>query len=549
MKKIFLYQFIVCLFLAGCTQVKNGIYSDMFHSSYDYSVSISYLDDDNVQNPFIQPFELYKGAYQLGAKGIWFPTVGGVDGFTQKPYQKLKLDWFEVKDGVPKRFSKVIDMTLPKQFTPERGREIGFYFYKGEVIVTYEYQSDPQKGRYSENFDDYKEIYSNGTPAELYDFKIYMDQHPNGTAEKFLEYIKDKSHLIQPEITKEYVKSNKVAIPKINSDSLHNADKSMVYCDTSDARDDQELLRRLSSANYKYRMMGEIIDPYGNIVTDVTILSRKYQYAKAAAVNQEKFFVKDGKFNFSSNIVFSWILSIKKEQYYDTDIEIRIPDLTSNLDMGTVIMDGNVLVKRVKAILYPHGNLNHDLVTVSKNVFKYSETDNVKKFLGIMLPYEDSAKQKELLVTGEAELPNNLIYIVPGRDEMGIYDGTIRLKTTADDGGFLPLKYDGNHFFRNMQEAPRKGTYIPELTIGGDWLTNSIKFGHVPVIAEDDTAYEPLSYIVFYFKGVGFYGKGLIKPLEPESWINKNSASLKIFLYINRNRNVCNTNCWLNNDW
>lgn len=523
-KKILLLQFIICLILTSCTLIKN----DILPPSYDYSVSIRYLD--KIQNLFIQPFELYEGAYQLGEKGIWFPTVGSVDDFTQKPYQELKLDWFELEGDVPKKFSKTIDITLPQQFTPERGYEINFYFYKGEVIVTYKYQSNPMFGRFSKNIDDYKEIYFNGILADPDDFKKYMDRNQNGTAEKFLEYIKKhKSHLIQPEVSQEYVERNKT-IPKTV---------------------DQELLEKLSSENHKYCIMGEIVDPDGKIITDVTVLSKKSQNAKTKPFSQEKLFIKDGKFSLFSDAVFSWVLSFNNDKYYNTDVEIKIPDLIMNLSKGIVIRDENLLIKKVKVILYPLGNLNRDMITIS-NILKYSETNKVKKIWGIMLPYKESEEQKELLVANETELPNNFIYIVPGQDETGNYDGTIRLRTTVSDGGFLPLKYDDKHFFRNMQEAPQQGDYIPELIISEDWLgQNSIKF---PIIEEDHTAADPAPYIVFYFKGVGLYGKGLIEPLEFKPfdtgpWINKKNADLKINFYINRNQNVQNTNCWINNNW
>ena len=167
-------------------------------------------------------------------------------------------------------------------------------------------------------------------------------------------------------------------------------------------------------------------------------------------------------------------------------------------------------------------------------------------------------KELQFTFTREDQLPRNLIYIVPGRNKDGSHDGTIRLKTSGKNSGFLPVKYDGPHCFRSMWEAPEKGDYQPELIIE-DGLPNYLQHNYVKpktvgnmhsVRVSKLLVPKTVPYIVFYFKVMGYYGKGMIfVGSSYGSKLEKNQAALWVYLYINRNPGVRNTNRWLGTDW
>lgn len=153
-----------------------------------------------------------------------------------------------------------------------------------------------------------------------------------------------------------------------------------------------------------------------------------------------------------------------------------------------------------------------------------------------------------------------MIYIIPGRNKDGSHDGTIRLKTNAKDSGFLPVEYkEGTHCFRSMWEAPKEG-YQPELVIE-DGLTNYLRHNYVKPVESKSTGAtmrianaptlipKEVSYTVFYFNVMGYYGKGLIMLMDSDSKLEKNNASLKIYLYVNRYPGIRNTNIWLGTSW
>jgi hypothetical protein len=299
-----------------------------------------------------------------------------------------------------------------------------------------------------------------------------------------------------------------------------------------------KFLNKLLSLYYNYRIIGEIVDPEGNIATDVSVLSSKSKGPMDDSFDGETFLIKDGKFDFSSKGVFSWGLTFEKSQHYKIIEGIGITNVIGSLASGEAVLEGNTIVKKVKVVLQPWGNINRKLVATRHNIFSYSEEDDVKKIKGVIIPYlnvqNNIRKDEEFQFTfkNEYTLPRNLIYIVPGRNEDGSNDGTIRLKTNIPKSGFIRLEYTGKHFFRRMWEAPETG-YHPELILKED-------FGNSRSNAP---------YIIFYFKVKDIYGKGLIMPKMPDSTLESDKASLRIYLYMNKEENIRNTNVWIGTNW
>lgn len=338
-------------------------------------------------------------------------------------------------------------------------------------------------------------------------------------------------------------------------------------CFFSSHEEYRQFIDDVFALKYNYCFVGEIVDTEGRTIPDVVVLSSKSNGPMTKFFDREKIFVKNGSFSFNSQGVFSWGLTFEKSGYYNVIIGMGISNIINGVEDGdeSLSISKYTITKKKKIILYPHGNFNHDLLTVNNNILTYSELKDNKKIDCLVIPYEDKGKRKrkdeefQFTFTREEKLPKNLIYIIPGRDKEGDPDGTIRLKTNGKDSGFLPVKYVGKHCFRSMWEAPETG-YLSELVIE-DGLTNYLQHNYVkPVeikstgaimrIADTPTLIpKEVPYTVFYFKVMGYYGKGLIMLADPRSKLEKNNAALKIYLYVNRYPGIRNTNIWLGTDW
>lgn len=341
----------------------------------------------------------------------------------------------------------------------------------------------------------------------------------------------------------------------VHADMTHDDNKEKYFKTTEEYRSFQG---KLFSFHYQYRLTGEIVDPEGNIVTDVSVSSSKSKGPMTDSSEFERFSIKDGKFDFSSKGVFSWGLTFEKPQYYKQIIGVGVTNAMSSLESGEAILDGRTIVKKVKVVLYPWGNFNKGLIDVEQNRLAYFEEEGIRKIHGVTVPYVTKKDQAhQYTFKDESDLPKNLIYIVPGRDRDGADDGTIRLKTNSPDSGFLPLQYEGDHFFRSMWEAPESG-YQPELVLKDGFASYLRETPPAPgqngfIVMGGEKNHPPdcrtVPYVVFYFRVMGRYGKGLIMPGAHDSKLEKNQASLKIYLYINEKPDVRNTNRWFGTLW
>ena len=325
-----------------------------------------------------------------------------------------------------------------------------------------------------------------------------------------------------------------------------------------------EFLDDLLKLKYDFRISGEIVDPDGNLVPGVMVLSSKSKGPMSESFDRKKLLISNGRFSFDSKGVFSWGLTCEKYKYYSVTVGMGITSILDGVTNGdeSLSISNDTITQKKKIILYPYGKLNHDLLTVDNKILAYSESGDNKKIECLVIPYEDKGKRRRkveefrFIFTEEKKLPDNLIYIVPGYKQDGAHDGTIRLKTSGKNSGFLPVKYDGLHCFRSMWEAPEKGDYQPELIIE-DGLPNYLQhnyvkpksFGNLHSIGVSKLVPKTVPYIVFYFKVGGYYGKGLIKLDNPQSKLDKSNASLRIYLYVNRYPGIRDTNIWLGTDW
>lgn len=330
----------------------------------------------------------------------------------------------------------------------------------------------------------------------------------------------------------------------------------------------RQFVDKILALKYDYRFVGEIVDPNGKVIPDVSVLSSKSKGPMEKGFGRKTILIKGGKFDFNSKGVFSWGLTFEKSEYYKTTIGMGISNITNGIKENddSLSIDGNTIIKKMKIILYPYGDLNHELLTVDNSILTYSEGEDNKKIECIVIPYEDKGKrirkdeEFQFAFSDEKKLPKNLIYIIPGRNKDGSHDGTIRLKTNAKGSGFLPVVYkEGTHCFRSMWEAPKEG-YQPELVIE-DGLTNYLQHNYVKPVEPKSTGAtmrianaptlipKEVSYTVFYFNVMGYYGKGLIMLMDSDSKLERNNASLKIYLYVNRYPGIRNTNIWLGTSW
>lgn len=284
--------------------------------------------------------------------------------------------------------------------------------------------------------------------------------------------------------------------------------------------------------------------------------------------DRKKILIANGNFSFQSEGVFSWGLTFEKTGYYGVTVGMGVSNIVNGVKDGDKSLNicGHTITKTKKIILYPYGDFNRDLLSVDNHILTYSEIEVDKKRIEcVVIPYEDKGKRKRedkefiFFFTNEKKLPKNLIYIIPGRNKDGTHDGTIHLKSNGKDSGFHPVKYDGKHCFRNMWEAPMAG-YQSELVLE-DGLTNYLQHKYVKTVEikssgaamriANASALIPkeVPYTVFYFKVRGYYGKGLIMLADSDSKLEKNNASLKIYLYVNRYPEIRNTNIWLGTNW
>lgn len=326
-----------------------------------------------------------------------------------------------------------------------------------------------------------------------------------------------------------------------------------------------DFYKKASRNHYNFHIEGKIVDPDGKLIPDVTVTLQK-QDSMYGKTDQRVEIIKTGNFSFSSTGCYSWYLKFEKARYYEAGTGFILVSLSKILSSGEAILTGKTIARKAEIILYPWGDFSKELLSVNHNVFTYSEEGVEKKITGLVVPYEGEGKrirkdeEFKFSFKNEKELPKNLIYIAPGRNKDGNLDGTIRLKTNAGDGGFFPVKYEGTHCFRRMWEAPADG-YQPELIIKENFSNflqhNDTKTPHREASAvtvlnkakQENDASKEASYIVFYFKVMGYYGKGLIMPMWYDSKLEKDKASLRIYLYVNRKQNERNTNTWLGTNW
>lgn len=289
---------------------------------------------------------------------------------------------------------------------------------------------------------------------------------------------------------------------------------------------------------YNFRVEGTVVDQTGELLSDVKVSIKKTKDSMNKPISTTQEIIKNGIFDYSTSGSYGWHLLFEKQGYYSAGTGFTLAALADMIDSKEATLDGLTIVKRVRIVLYSWGEINRSLVRTRHHVLSYSEDGDIKKLTAIPIPYlnkENNIRKDEefqFSYKHEYTLPKNLIYIVPGRNKDGSNDGTIRLKTNIPKSGFIRLAYGGDHFFRRMWEAPETG-YQPELILKED-------FGNSRSSAP---------YIVFYFKVKDIYGKGLIMPKMPESILESDKASLKIYLYMNKEKNIRNTNAWIGTNW
>ena len=126
---------LFCIILSGCTSV-----SDVFSGArYCYGVEI-FNATPNARLR-VERFYVYKDfEMSSGFHPLWSGGRCGVSSFFSEPYSKITLNWIIVKgDKSEKKYSKIVAMNIPTQFTRKSGSEISFIFYETEVLVVYEY--------------------------------------------------------------------------------------------------------------------------------------------------------------------------------------------------------------------------------------------------------------------------------------------------------------------------------------------------------------------------------------------------------------------------
>lgn len=332
------------------------------------------------------------------------------------------------------------------------------------------------------------------------------------------------------------------------------------------SRADRETFYINASRNYyNFRIEGIIVDPAGNSIEDVNVEIKKYNDSMNNAFYYNKTTVRNGSFKFSTSGCYALSLRFKKAGYYAAGTGLVLSALANMLESGEATMEQNTIIRKVKIILYPYGKTNSELLRVDNPILTFSEKGYEKTIIGVVIPYEDTGKrirsddEFRFTFTKEKKLPGNLIYIIPGRKKDGSHDGTIHLKTNGINSGFLPVKYDGPHCFRSMWEAPEKGDYQPELVIE-DGLTNYLQHNYVKPEAVGNMhpvgavklVPKTVPYTVFYFRVNGYYGKGLImlgNAAGGDSFLKETRASLQVYLYVNRNPGIRNTNVWIGTNW
>lgn len=183
---------------------------------YDYAIGVI---NDGPTTLIGYPFEIYPDDIPLADAGI---INGTIDDYTKKPDKYLDIYWMEDEtppkktlsgiyphefeqiywgDKSPGRYNKFharLDMTLPKQFTSRTGTDIDFRFYKGNVLVIYEYKCPEYSDPNWQWKRDTRQILSDGTPYEGGDFKNYMDQNPGATTEDFMKHQREKYGIQSP---------------------------------------------------------------------------------------------------------------------------------------------------------------------------------------------------------------------------------------------------------------------------------------------------------------------------------------------------------------
>ena len=344
-------------------------------------------------------------------------------------------------------------------------------------------------------------------------------------------------------------------VPDKNMDSIHGLSRT----------DYRQIIRKLHKLDYNLRFEGEIVDPDGMIISDVKVLSSKSKDVMSNSCDKDVFIVKDGNFAFDAKDIFTWGLTFEKEVYYKTVIPLGVAQISSAIGRGdkSFTIHDDFILKRAKVVLFPYGKMNPDLLEVDDNILTFSDNGENKVIKCVVIPYMDGKRHREeneseFTFSDEKKLPGSLIYIVPGYKPDGSHDGTIRLKTSGKDSGFLPVKYDGPHCFRSMWEAPEKGDYKPELIIE-DGLQNYLQHnyvkpkavGNMHLAGVSKSVPKTVPYTIFYFRVNGYYGKGLIMPGDAggDSYLKETQASLRVYLYVNRKPGIRNTNVWLGTDW
>ena len=318
--------------------------------------------------------------------------------------------------------------------------------------------------------------------------------------------------------------------------------------------------------HYNFCIEGIIVDPAGNPIKDVNVIIKKYNDSMNNAFYYNKTFIENGSFKLSTSGCYAWSLYFEKSGYYAAGTGLVSSALANMLESGEATMEQNTIIRKVKIILFPHGKTNQELLRIDNPILTFSENGDENTITGIVIPYEGSGKRRrsndefQFTFTNEKKLPRNLIYIIPGRKKDGSHDGTIRLKTNGINSGFIPVKYvEGTHCFRSMWEAPKGGDYQPELIIE-DGLTNYLqhnyvkpkvkRYGNMNVLHSTSLVPKSIPYMVFYFRVNEYYGKGLIMlDKSSGSKLEIKQALLRIYLYVNRNPGIRNTNIWLGTNW
>ena len=353
-------------------------------------------------------------------------------------------------------------------------------------------------------------------------------------------------------------------VPRICSkeNSIANNDNSSI----TPPENFRQIIDDIYRSKYKFCIMGEIVDPDGKIIPDVKILSCKAAGPMTSSFGKQEYSIRNGIFSFTSEGVFSWGLTFEKNGFYKTVVPMGAAHVANALRQGdkSYSLKGGVITRKTKIVLYPYGKFNDDLLEVDNKILTFSDHESNKSITCVIIPYRDGKRRRkdhefEYAFSDEKKLPGNLIYIVPGYNQNGAHDGTIRLKVSGMDSGFLPVKYDGPHCFRSMWEAPEKGDYQPELVIE-DGLTNYLQHNYVKPEAVGNMhpvgavklVPKTVPYTVFYFRVNGYYGKGLImlgNAAGGDSFLKETRASLRVYLYVNRNPGIRNTNVWIGTNW